>query len=62
MNKERGVENALTAAHWGGAAPGRGGGGCGEKLLGEDLNKIFASCILVVLLVSLLVGSCMSLV
>ena len=32
------------------------------KLLGEDLNKNFASCILVVLLVSLLVGSCMSLV
>ena len=32
------------------------------KLLGEDLNKNFASYILVVLLVSLLVGSCMSLV
>ena len=31
------------------------------KLLGEDLNKNFASCILVVLLVSLLVGSCISL-
>ena len=32
------------------------------KLLGENLNKNFAFCILVVLLVSLLVGSCMSLV
>ena len=32
------------------------------KLLGEDLNKNFASCILVVLLVSLLEDSCMSLV
>ena len=40
---------------------GRGGGGHGEKLLCEDLNKNFASCILVVLLVSLLVSSCISL-